>query len=203
MNLRRRIAFTISLLIVIAALTIALAAILISDKEPTYEGRSLTEWLKVYDDGLTNAVEMAASRTAITKIGTNALPSLMTMVSAKDFPIKKKIIVLTHNWPLAPQLLIPAFKYHERAWMGFSILGGRASPAVPALTKLLDDKDREVRLYAAEALGRIGPAASNAIPALTRSIQNGDSYYRAVLRNCLHDIDGKTEVSAGATKSID
>ncbi|PZM82182.1 MAG: hypothetical protein DKM50_04175 [Candidatus Margulisiibacteriota bacterium] len=47
--------------------------------------------------------------------------------------------------------------------------------AVPALIKLCGDSDRDVRIDAAEALGKMGPAAKDAIPALIKLCGDSDS----------------------------
>jgi HEAT repeat protein len=43
-------------------------------------------------------------------------------------------------------------------------------PAVPALTRILDGPDADMRVCAAEALGRIGAVARDAVPSLIRAI---------------------------------
>ena len=57
-----------------------------------------------------------------------------------------------------------------------SALGNLGPTGVPALTELLDDEKRDVRLAAIEALGKLGPNAKTAIPALVQSCKSGDYY---------------------------
>jgi HEAT repeat protein len=60
----------------------------------------------------------------------------------------------------------------ERAAAAHAIcLLGVGSGPVDAFTKALDDPDARVRYWAAEALGRRGPAASVAVPSLLRLLQ--------------------------------
>jgi HEAT repeat protein len=47
-------------------------------------------------------------------------------------------------------------------------------PAVPALLRILDGQDWAMRVCAAGALGRIGPAAGDAVPSLVRAIERVD-----------------------------
>jgi len=49
-------------------------------------------------------------------------------------------------------------------------IGPDAAPAVPALTRLLDDPDARVRKAAIRTLGQIGPAAKDAVPALVQTL---------------------------------
>src|SRR3954453_5417851 len=49
---------------------------------------------------------------------------------------------------------------------------------VVALAHCVDDKDAEVRYFASDALGRIGPAAKSGIPALKLALQGSDPRVR-------------------------
>jgi HEAT repeat protein len=53
-------------------------------------------------------------------------------------------------------------------------MGPAAAGAVPALTKMLADRDTNVRRQAIPALGRIGPAAKSAVPALLEQLNTSD-----------------------------
>jgi HEAT repeat protein len=64
--------------------------------------------------------------------------------------------------------------------------GMEASPAVPALTAALVDKDRDVRYYAKKALGNAGPSA---VPVLLEALEN--EYYKDV-REIIVFIIGKS-----------
>jgi len=55
-----------------------------------------------------------------------------------------------------------------------SRMGEKASSAVPALTKLLDEKDPRTVYFAAWGLGAIGPAAKEAVPALIKVLGRND-----------------------------
>jgi len=50
--------------------------------------------------------------------------------------------------------------------------------SVPTLIKALGDNESEVRMNAAEALGRIGPEAKEAVPALIRALDDSDEEVR-------------------------
>jgi HEAT repeat protein len=49
-------------------------------------------------------------------------------------------------------------------------MGQDAAAAAPALTRLLDDPDPQVRKAAIRTLGQIGPAAEEAVPALVQTL---------------------------------
>jgi HEAT repeat protein len=68
-------------------------------------------------------------------------------------------------------------------------LGAPAADAVPPLTRLLDDREYEVRLAAADALGRIGPAAKPAVAKLKEL--RADPMVRTTAQRALDKIEGK------------
>ena len=57
--------------------------------------------------------------------------------------------------------------------------------AVPELVQALDDEDRDVRRYAARALGDIGPEAREAVPKLTNLLHDEDRLVRNASRKAL------------------
>jgi hypothetical protein len=70
------------------------------EPEPVYKGRTLTSWLEDYsgmsdlgvlDSGTRDATE------AVHHAGTNAIPTLLRMLRAKDSPLKSKLIVLAQR----------------------------------------------------------------------------------------------------------
>ncbi len=67
----------------------------------------------------------------------------------------------------------------------------RATAAVPALIRALEDGNARVRLAVVEALGRIGPGAKAAVPALTRALSDGDAEIRATAQRTLDRIGGR------------
>src|SRR5262249_61188637 len=60
----------------------------------------------------------------------------------------------------------------ERAARSLGKLGEHAKAAIPALSDMLKDPDRNARRVAAEALGSIGPEAVLAVPKLRDLAQN-------------------------------
>lgn len=113
--------------------------------EPKHEGKSLTEWLTLYqnaDDGSPGEREADA---AVRTIGTNALPTLITWIASDD---------------LDEQFF---------AKNGFQILGTAAQPAVESLGRMLVSTNQVISLIAAQCLGHIGAPA---LPALLAGLTN-------------------------------
>src|SRR5882724_229678 len=79
MRVRAQLLILLSFLAAVAATA--------GDKEPTYEGRSLSEWLHELDPHLMYEVHHPPPEiVAIRQIGTNALPLLLKWMAAKDPP---------------------------------------------------------------------------------------------------------------------
>jgi HEAT repeat protein len=79
-----------------------------------------------------------------------------------------------------------------------SILGVKATSAVPALIKATQDADSDVRNWAATALSRIGPDAKEAVPALEALLKDQVKGVRYIGANALGSIgsDAKAAVPA-------
>jgi hypothetical protein len=144
-------------LFVAAACTAILAVALVrlmrtqsKEPEPTYEGRTLSQWMA------TNAISAVSgdistsdkAEEAIRKIGTNAIPFLLRWI-AEEPPIPPGVAAklpasVTQN--RAAQLVIDG-PHNERAFdstYAFSILGKNAITAVPQLKLLMADTNRPV-----------------------------------------------------------
>ncbi len=86
------------------------------------------------------------------------LPALQTLAEGGAESVPGLIEALDH----------PQGRYW--ATLVLAEMGPAAKAAVPAITKLLDDKDPEVRMQSALALAEIGPDAIDAAPALVNGL---------------------------------
>jgi HEAT repeat protein len=71
-------------------------------------------------------------------------------------------------------------------------------PAVPILATALADKDRRVRVAAAETLKKIGTEAADAVPVLLNAVKDSDRDVRVHCTNALRDIDATAPVAQQA-----
>jgi len=123
------------------------AAFLCRDREPSYKGQSLTEWLLIakgrYSRGHSrDAVE--ESYEAVRHIGTNALPCLVKWLAHVRPAWKTKLYgqLLQSRYGFLRGKFIGGFFFtraDERviaAQLGFEILGEEAKPAIPELMHL-------------------------------------------------------------------
>ena len=137
-----------------------------ADKEPSYQGRTLTDWTRDIDP---HALVMVGHEppewTAIRSMGTNAIPTLLRWIAEKDPPEPQKP-------NLAPCYTLVR---SERAEMAFHILGETARPAIPELTRLaLTTRDPDRADTCINLLASIGPVS---LPSFIEILTSGK--YRA------------------------
>lgn len=157
----------------VAVVTAIVVCVLGNEREPSHDGKTLTQWLvEMQGLGMNNRAKYNECSEAVYTMGTNAVPTLLRMVDCKDSPVKLKAI----QW-LGPQWserlkMRRADYYHSKVTFGFSSLRERAAPAVPGLIALLHSSDRGVQAAAAECLSDIGPEAGPATEELVQLLHN-------------------------------
>jgi len=155
------------ILLVAGAVLVLCAVLRPRDDEPSYQGRTLSEWLTVYEDNRVGPLvkrdpELTKqAKDAVLHIGTNALPLLVGWLDYE--PEKWRYRAADVGAMLGGNRLmrIAAGKRMVRsgyALTAFEILGPQAAPAVPALTKLLTPwRDRtDAALMALMFIGEAG-----------------------------------------------
>ncbi|HWV98533.1 MAG TPA: HEAT repeat domain-containing protein [Candidatus Acidoferrum sp.] len=134
----------LSLLAVLAGVAAHLVG---CEGEPRHQGKTLSDWLTVYQSAQEGSSKELGAGAAVRAIGTNALSYLTKWVISND-PIRA-----------------------AQARQGFIILGPAAAPAVPVLAPMLASTNDLVALSASLALGTIGAPAA---PALMDALTNKD-----------------------------
>ena len=147
--------------------------------EPSYNGRPLSEWLLVLEEGRTlsgERVEASDAQNAVRQIGTNGIPTLIDLLSVYDERSAKRVLSKLHNKELTAW-----FKHDENpyssakdlrklALSGFSILGTNAECAVPQIAGKL-----AYSVEAPRALLAVGPKGFSA---LTNALNGSDDQVR-------------------------
>jgi len=175
-------------LLVAATLTMAIATLLAvcHNRQPSYAGHTLSEWLDRYWDDC-NAENRCLDCTnsaaffAIRVIGTNALPTLLRWIADEPAGPNKPLLVLAHRLPRAivnlrcVKILVDPDPRPFRIGIAFSVLGPEANTAIPELTRILRTRQNtEYAVYeAADALAEIGSAGT---PPLLAAAQ--DTHFR-------------------------
>jgi hypothetical protein len=119
----------------------------LSAAEPSLDGRPLSEWLMIYVQRVWGNKQQRAQNEgyiAVRRIGTNALPCLLEWIH-QEYPDRSALV---------------------RA--GFDILREEAAPAIPELSRILNE-DSPDGVLASNALGRIG---KQALPVLQAALDN-------------------------------
>ena len=144
-------------------------------REPSYQGRTLTRWLRqVSDTPLSETQRLSQAQAAVRAIGAEAaLPFLITLAEAEDEPIRSWIIRKNEKWKVHALPMRDAEDTQQLGIAGFEVLGTNCALAVPALTRLLDDTNHA--FTAVRCLDHIGKPAEFAI---WRSITNRDPQVR-------------------------
>jgi hypothetical protein len=195
-----RKAFQIVLSLLVVALITSLVWGVSRRDQPYYKGKSFYTWLLQHANALETGDEKAhrEAELAILRIGTNVLPTLLTWLSTRDSPLKKKLLA---NWPFGEKMRYQlhfdtANDYHARATHACGVLKSIAKPMVPDLIVLLKDPDPDIRSSAAYALYQLGPAAQEAVPALIQSLEDPEANSNAF--GALRALGAKPEVVMAA-----
>lgn len=103
-------------------------------REPSYQGRSLSSWLQDFSADNTNAVLRA--ETAVSAMGTNALPFLMDIISAEKSSLREYLENLAEQSPVRVSFLKRNSTRTLEAAAAINALGTLADPAFSSLTNL-------------------------------------------------------------------
>ena len=120
-------------------------AVAASGAEPTYEGKSLTRWLKLYDRANEGSSEEAEASTALRAMGSNAVPFLVQWMANSTSDVQ----------------LVSAD--------AFKVLKEAGASAVPQLGVMLTGTNQLLATVAGSALGHIGAPA---LPVLMTALTN-------------------------------
>lgn len=147
------------------------------DREPSYQDRTLSQWFdKLPDSALYSDSDAAVI--AITRIGTNALPTVLKWIGYEPTPIQGRIVTLAEEY-FPPRISRPFTANERRARNAdtfFLLLGEKARPAIPELTRLAltsSDYGRADRCII--ALSHLGPEA---LPSVIEMLTNGPPHTR-------------------------
>jgi len=163
---KAKMAVVVCLGVIFAAGTTTIVVTEMSSRPTSYKGKPLNEWLKNLDDQHPGQANDDAEE-AVRHIGKNGLPLIISLLPLKN--------------PM-----------HHSAVLACQILGPDATPAIPALMKLLNDG--YARGYVGVAMGRIG---QEAIVPLTMALTNEDVLVREEVASGLgymQSYSGKSEI---------
>lgn len=169
------------------------------EPEPAYRGKTLSSWLRGY---VTSPYLAQECDEAVVQAGTNAFPTLLRLLRAKDAGLRARLIVLLQRQHIIKIELTPAAAWNAAASSAFWLLGTNAQTAVPALIQIADQNiSPESQRSAIYSLAGIGPAAGAAVPSLLRWTTNADPMVRNTAKFSLFAIDPEAAAKAGITNT--
>ncbi len=137
--------------------------------EPSYHGRTLTDWLEQYSSMKSSPEQDREAKAAVRAMNTGkVIPRLLEMVAAEDGTVRSWLLQKREDWNIPYLNLRSADEINHWGLNGFIILGTNGASAVPTLSKWLDESNRAVP--AVSCLGAIGdPAEAPVCRALTNA----------------------------------
>jgi len=160
MKRSRAIAWVV-LLVVIAAVAAFCA---LRPREPVYEGKRLSEWLRDLDDNTLAADSRNRAVGAVLQIGSNCVPTLVELLHSSDSWLKRRLMESVGNQSRIRFHFTTAQERRGWAIQGIKVLG---PAAIPMLIDLLNDKG--AMTTAMICLSQVGPEV---VWPLTRTLTN-------------------------------
>ena len=168
----------------VAVLILWFSAIATFGAEPTYEGKSLTRWLKLYDRANEGSSEEAEASAALRAMGSNAVPFLVQwmgnstsdvqLVSADAFKVLKET-----GASAVPELAAMLNGTNKLlATVAGSALGHIGAPALPVLIAGLTNRSFRIGVDSGLALVELGTNARPAISILLADLRHPNHFYR-------------------------
>jgi hypothetical protein len=163
--------FRLTLIILVAAVVGAVGWRSLRPREPMYQGKPLSYWVL--------RPSLDPNLDAVRQTGTNAIPTLLRMLRAKDSAFFLGVVNLAQKQRFIKIDYTPAGERNSQACGGFAILGVKAGEAVPALVEIYDQAISPASMIAtASSLGEMGALARPAVPSLLRGVTNMDGRVR-------------------------
>jgi len=164
-------------------------AIYLANREPSYNGRTLSSWLKEIGSDADD-VNLPQAQEAIRQMGSHALPYLLKELRRKDSPAKRKLMELNARFDHSLVDLPPAEYRRGAAREALRALGSKAAPIIPELS--LNLTDNELADESAMALAYIGQPA---LPAIKEHVISTNYITRSACVMALLEFTNVTEVA--------
>jgi HEAT repeat protein len=196
----------VSLILLAAAVTGVVFYYSLPSGEPVYQGKTLRSWLEQFGTnhwaaGHGGNLDRQAEA-AIQHIGTNAVPFYLQLLTARESPLKVKLLTLGQKPWLAAFHIPSVAEYRKQLDLrktlgayGFVALGEKAKPFIPALIALNNDEVRRTRHLAIFALRCLGPIASEALPEMFVCLNDPDFTIRSEAATAVGEIHQESEKS--------
>jgi hypothetical protein len=157
-----------AILMLCAAVVAAITVVAFSTREPSYDGRSLSEWVMDVGGG---PADIGAAKIAISHIGTNAFPYFIHWIQYR--PLSRNTYL---RW-LPPSIGVSTEQYlrANRAAVTFGFVGEAPDSVLRKLAHLAQDQDKNISARAKKALLSMG---EHSCAALSILMTNSPPIYR-------------------------
>ena len=156
---QKRILFVLALCFLAGIVVVAFCP---HEKEPEYNGHSLSEWLEVCRQHQTPDSDRGLAEEAVRHIGTNALPWLVRWIN-DDMPGWRNKVLQSKFSRYVPKFvmyrIIKPIIHNRHAEIGFGILGPTAGPAACEVARGLDKRPKQSWIRSLVTLRNLGPEA--------------------------------------------
>lgn len=163
----------------------------VADDLPEFWGHSVDGWRQILRAEASTKADRTAALWALGRFAPEARAALPDLIDAARRPeLEDAAVRALARLGEAPEVTVPSLmkRFRERGCEHLTSIGTIlysldvelslaqvGGPAVAPLVELLDGPDREMRVCAAEALGRIGPDARAAVPSLIRAVERAET----------------------------
>ena len=162
------------LVIVLVVVLGLLAFVYFHEREPRYQGRSLSEWIgSVGSTQITDPDQQAASH-ALKQMAPEAIPFLLKWVEDENSPQMQKLIDWSEEHTSFHLMLNDARLDNEKAHRGFGLLGKEAKPAWPTFIQWTYSTNSGRRGLGFWCLAQASPDKDTLLPVLKRLIHDPD-----------------------------
>ncbi len=145
--------------------------------EPVYQGRTVTFWLENAHDHSASLADQKAAGDAIHQAGTNAIPTLLRLMRARDSTAKTKILKWFQRHPRFKAPFVSANNKNMEAYLGFLALDRDTRFAVPELIQIYETAPESTAARIIPDIFRsLGPDANPAVPALIHAAVNSTNH---------------------------
>ncbi len=170
-----------------------------SEPGPSYLGKPLSYWLSQYTishRNLTGAQQIVDANApidaAVRHMGTNATPTLLRMLRAKDSVLTIKLMALVRKQKVVKFDYFPASLQNSQAAWAFAALDGMDKTAVPKLVRIYEEHiSAASQSYAIRALGTFNGQNELRVPIFIKALQNPDMGGRIYALTALAGIDAE------------
>ena len=180
--MKKRLKLALILLVLAGAGLVVWQALLPS--EPRYQGKPLSLWLGGRDPFSMTEEQRLGLDEALAHMGTNAIPTLLRMLKARDSKTLLKLVGLAQKQHLISARYVPAEIRRAQAVYGLNWMQTRM--IVPAVVQIYEDcTSPPSQIAAARVLADLGPNAEEALPSLLRGLTSTNEW---VLGNTIYAI---------------